>query len=70
MIQGSDPYTVDFTATTGLENRWMSQMGKPVPTVTGETRIEKLLTYTSAPLGRRPRIDGKPDRDAPCRFHA
>jgi len=58
--EGSDSYTVDFTATTGFENRWMSQMGKPV--FYGDRRDEdkKLLTYTSAPLDDDLELTGSP----------
>jgi hypothetical protein len=58
--QGADSYTVDFTTTTGLENRWMSQMGKPVHY--GDRREEdiKLLTYTSAPLLDDLELTGSP----------
>jgi len=58
--QGSDSYAVDFTATTGLENRWMSQMGNPV--YYGDRRDEdkKLLTYTSAPLDDDLELTGSP----------
>jgi putative CocE/NonD family hydrolase len=57
---GSETYTVDFTATTGNENRWMSQMGNPV--YYGDRRDEdkKLLTYTSAPLTEDLEVTGSP----------
>jgi uncharacterized protein len=56
--QGNDTYTVDFTATTGDENRWMQ--GSP-PTY-GDRRDEdkKLLTYTSAPLAEDLELTGSP----------
>ena len=58
--QGSDKYTVDFTATTGETNRWMSQMGREV--IYGDRREEdkKLLTYTSAPLAEDIELTGSP----------
>jgi putative CocE/NonD family hydrolase len=57
---GRDPYTVDFTATTGLENRWMSQMGKPVSYLDRKDEDRKLLTYTSAPLAGDLELTGSP----------
>ena len=58
--QGRDSYTVDFTATTGLENRWMSQMGKPVYYGDRKDEDKKLLTYTSAPLDDDIELTGSP----------
>ena len=58
--EGSDSYTVDFTATTGLENRWMSQMGKPVHYGDRRDEDKKLLTYTSAPLADDLEVTGSP----------
>ena len=57
---GSDSYTVDFTTTTGNDNRWMSQMGMPV--YYGDRREEdtKLLTYTSPPLAYDLELTGSP----------
>jgi putative CocE/NonD family hydrolase len=57
---GNDSYTVDFTATTGDRNRWMSQVGNPV--FYGDRRDEdkKLLTYTSAPLAADLELTGSP----------
>jgi predicted acyl esterase len=58
--QGSDSYTVDFTATTGDENRWMSQMGKPVHYGDRREEDKKLLAYTSVPLGDDLELTGSP----------
>ncbi len=58
--QGSDTYTVDFTTTTGNENRWMSQMGKPVSYADRRDEDKKLLTYTSAPLTEDIELTGSP----------
>jgi putative CocE/NonD family hydrolase len=58
--QGSDAYTVDFTATTGNENRWMSQMGNPVHYGDRRDEDKKLLTYTSAPLADDLELTGSP----------
>jgi uncharacterized protein len=59
--EGSDPYDVDFEATTGLTNRWHTQDG--VTRVRYDDRAEadaRLLTYTSAPLARDMEITGHP----------
>ena len=58
--EGSDSYTVDFTATTGFENRWMSQMGKAVHYGDRRDEDKKLLTYTSAPLADDVELTGSP----------
>jgi len=58
--QGSDTYTVDFTTTTGTENRWMSQMGMPVTYADRREEDKKLLTYTSAPLSWDIEVTGSP----------
>lgn len=58
--EGSDSYTVDFTATTGFDNRWMSQMGKPVHYGDRRDEDKKLLTYTSAPLADDLELTGSP----------
>ncbi len=60
VTQGRDSYTVDFTATTGLENRWMSQMGKPVRYGDRKEEDQKLLTYTSTPLDADIELTGSP----------
>jgi hypothetical protein len=58
--EGCDPYTVDFTASTGEENRWMGQMGCPVKYGDRRTEDEKLLHYTSAPLEADLEVAGSP----------
>jgi putative CocE/NonD family hydrolase len=58
--QGSDSYTVDFTTTTGNEDRWMSQMGNPVTYSDRTEEDKKLLTYTSAPLAEDLELTGSP----------
>jgi hypothetical protein len=55
-----DMYAIDFTATTGDENRWMSQMGKPVRYGDRRDEDRKLLTYTSAPLAEDVELTGSP----------
>jgi len=58
--QGSDSYSVDFTTTTGNENRWMSQMGMPVTYGDRRDEDKKLLTYTSPPLAEDLELTGSP----------
>jgi len=57
---GSDSYTVDFTATTGAQNRWMAQMGNTVRYGDRVAEDGKLLVYTSAPLERDLEMTGSP----------
>lgn len=58
---GSNRYTVDFTATTGENNRWRTNLGAP-PVIYADRSAEdeKLLTYTSAPLENDIEITGNP----------
>jgi len=57
---GYDAYTVDFTASSGEENRWMGQLGRPVKYGDRRAEDEKLLHYTSAPLEADLEITGSP----------
>ena len=57
---GIDPYSVDFTTSSGEENRWMGQMGRPVKYGDRRSEDEKLLHYTSPPLGADLEITGSP----------
>lgn len=59
-VEGNDRYTVDFTATTGEQNRWMAQMGMDVQYEDRREKDQKLLVYTSAPLGDDLEITGSP----------
>jgi putative CocE/NonD family hydrolase len=58
---GPDSYTVDFTASSGSETRWHTQLGGG-DVVYPDRAIEdnKLLTYTSAPLEADLEITGSP----------
>jgi len=58
--EGADSYTVDFTATTGDQNRWMTQLGRAVHYGDRREEDRKLLTYTSAPLESDFEITGSP----------
>ncbi|MFX0145206.1 MAG: CocE/NonD family hydrolase [Candidatus Hodarchaeota archaeon] len=55
-----DTYTVDFTASSGEENRWMGQLGRPVKYGDRREEDEKLLYYTSAPLEADLEVTGSP----------
>jgi len=58
---GSDHYTIDFTATTGMDNRWRTNAGGyDVVYPDRRHEDEKLLTYTSAPLERDTVVTGTP----------
>jgi putative CocE/NonD family hydrolase len=58
---GADNYTVDFTASTGNQTRWHTQLGGG-DVVYGDRAVAdtKLLTYTSAPLKTDLEITGSP----------
>ena len=58
---GADRYAVDFEATTGLTNRWHTQMGGvPVHYPDRAEEDGRLLTYTSPPLTDDTEITGYP----------
>jgi hypothetical protein len=57
---GTDEYTVDFSATTGDANRWYGNFGLDVIYPDRAAEDEKLLTYTSVPLTTDVEITGHP----------
>jgi putative CocE/NonD family hydrolase len=57
---GADRYAVDFTASTGNQNRWHTQAGGDVVYPDRARADRKLLTYTSAPMVRDVEITGHP----------
>jgi uncharacterized protein len=58
---GEDSYTVDFTASSGAQTRWHTQLGGgDVVYPDRATEDKKLLTYTSAPLKADLEITGSP----------
>ena len=58
---GSDNYTVDFTATTGKTNRWTTQLGGGMVDYGDRAGADrKLRTYSSQPLDRDIEITGAP----------
>lgn len=56
----ADSYTVDFEATTGVTNRWQTQMAKPLIYPDRAEEDKRLLTYTTAPLRQDVEITGYP----------
>ena len=58
---GADSYTVDFTASSGTQTRWHTQLGGgDVVYPDRATEDMKLLTYTGAPLEADLEITGAP----------
>jgi hypothetical protein len=57
---GEDRYEVDFSATTGSETRWSTQLGTPAHYINRATEDAKLLTYTSQPFERDTELVGTP----------
>ncbi len=58
---GADVYTVDFEATTGLENRWFSGMsGAPVRYVDRAEQDRRLLVYQTPPFPQAMELTGHP----------
>jgi putative CocE/NonD family hydrolase len=56
-----DTYTVDFEATTGDLNRWVTELGGEDVVYPDRAEADRrLLTYTSAPLERDTEITGNP----------
>jgi uncharacterized protein len=58
--QATDTYIIDFEATTGLTNRWHTQMAKPLIYKDRAQADRRLLTYTSTPLQQAMEITGYP----------
>ncbi len=57
--RGSDRYTVDFGVNTGENNRWATQMGRPVLKLNDRAAMDaRMLTYTTAPLAADMHIAG------------
>ena len=59
-LEGHDKYQVDPSTTTGLNNRWYAQFGKPVLFPDREEEDKKLLIYDSLPLENDLEITGHP----------
>ncbi|MCK5344875.1 MAG: CocE/NonD family hydrolase, partial [Candidatus Heimdallarchaeota archaeon] len=59
--EGKDAYTIDFSLSTGVSNRWRTQGGKPVLNLNNRNSCDSLmLTYTSCPLEMDLQITGTP----------
>ncbi|MGE3171616.1 MAG: CocE/NonD family hydrolase [Planctomycetota bacterium] len=58
---GVDRYEVDFDVTTGIANRWATQMGVPVVLPRRERTDERMLMYTTAPLEDDLHVTGTPE---------
>jgi putative CocE/NonD family hydrolase len=60
-LKGEDTYTVDFDATTGLENRWFSGLsGVPVRYLDRAAQDEKLLLYETPEMTEDVELTGHP----------
>ncbi len=58
---GADSYLVDLGVTTGLNNRWMAQMGQPILNLDNRGDMDaRMLTYTTDPLAEDVQIAGYP----------
>ena len=55
-----DSYLVNFSASTGLTNRWHTQMARPLIYPDRAEADKRLLCYTSAPLAQDVEITGYP----------
>lgn len=56
-----DDYKVDFSVSTGKQNRWTTQMGGPVLNLNNRNDEDsRMLTYTSAPMDTDLQITGTP----------
>ena len=56
----NDTYPVNFTASTGKNNRWMTQLGLDILYPNRSNEDGKLLVYTGAPLAKDVEISGSP----------
>lgn len=59
--EGMDEYLVDFSVSTGTNNRWSTQMGKPILNLNNRNAADSLmLTYTTPSLAEPLQITGTP----------
>jgi uncharacterized protein len=56
----NDTYPVNFTASTGKNNRWMTELGLDILYPDRSSEDGKLLVYTGAPLATDVEISGSP----------
>lgn len=60
-LLGKDKYIVDFSVSTGTNNRWTTQMGKHILGLDDRNAADALmLTYTTPPLAAPLQITGTP----------
>lgn len=60
-LEGLDEYKVDFSASTGNNNRWTTQMGKDILNLDNRNAADDLLlTYTTEALSEDLQITGTP----------
>ncbi len=58
---GMDVYQVDYSVTTGTNNRWSTQMGRPILNLDNRNAVDSLmLTYTTEPFSEDVQITGTP----------
>lgn len=58
---GEDQYKVNFEVSTGTNNRWATQLGKPILNLDNRNHADSMmLTYTSEPLKEDLQITGTP----------
>jgi len=58
---GNDEYRVDYSASTGKNNRWTTQMGKDILNLDNRNSADSLLLiYTTEPLKENLQITGTP----------
>lgn len=57
---GKDDHKINYTATTGIRNRWYTLLSLPVDYYDRLKEDKKLLTYTSSPLTEDLEITGHP----------
>ncbi|MHA1274324.1 MAG: CocE/NonD family hydrolase [Promethearchaeota archaeon] len=57
---GKDIYTINYSASTGLRNRWYTLLSLPVNYPNRNLEDKKLLVYTSPPLKSDTEITGHP----------
>ena len=58
---GNDRYTVNYSATTGSNNRWTTQMGRDILNLNDRRAADSLLlTYTTGPMESDLQVTGTP----------
>jgi putative CocE/NonD family hydrolase len=61
VTQGMDEYQVDFSVSTGKNNRWSTQIGKDILNLNNRSSVDSImLIYTTDPLSEDLQITGTP----------